>query len=209
MNLNFSHLFQAVGTWLVLIVLFTGCGPDDSDSHHDDSHSHEHAHDHGHQHGEPILGGQMVEVGHTHNPDGLLFYFAEILPSQDDTIRFYLSVEDEAGTSKPAMAKEPEIMAYVTDEEHQGEAAKEVYFKYLEESEEVSVPIFSASLPTEFEVGASFSVVIPKMTLGGERMSFSFKVKSSSAPGSGASSQSGAPSSEESGDEKLTDGNAK
>jgi len=209
MNLSFSHLFQAVGTWLVLIVLFTGCGPDDSDSHHDDSHSHEHAHDHGHQHGEPILGGQMVEVGHTHNPDGLLFYFAEILPSQDDTIRFYLSVEDEAGTSKPAMAKEPEIMAYVTDEEHQGEAAKEVYFKYLEESEEVSVPIFSASLPTEFEVGASFSVVIPKMTLGGERMSFSFKVKSSSAPGSGASSQSGAPSSEESGDEKLTDGNAK
>ena len=67
MNLSFSHLFQAVGTWLVLIVLFTGCGPDDSDSHHDDSHSHEHAHDHGHQHGEPILGGQMVEVGHTHN----------------------------------------------------------------------------------------------------------------------------------------------
>ena len=173
MNLSFSHLFQAVGTWLVLIVLFTGCGPDDSDSHHDDSHSHEHAHDHGHQHGEPILGGQMVEVGHTHNPDGLLFYFAEILPSQNDSIRFHLSVEDEAGTSKPAVSKEPDIMAYVTDEEHQGEAAKEVYFKYLEESEEVSVPIFSAShLPTEFEVGASFSVVIPKMTLGGERMSF-------------------------------------
>ncbi len=209
MNLNFSHLFQAVGTWLVLIVLFTGCGPDDSDSHHDDSHSHEHAHDHGHQHGEPILGGQMVEVGHTHNPDGLLFYFAEILPSQDDTIRFYLSVEDEAGTSKPAMAKEPEIMAYVTDEEHQGEAAKEVYFKYLEESEEVSVPIFSASLPMEFEVGVPFSVVIPKMTLGGERMSFSFKVKSSSEPDSGASSQSEASSSEEPGGEKLTDGNAK
>lgn len=209
MNLSFSHLFQAVGTWLVLIVLFTGCGPDDSDSHHDDSHSHEHAHDHGHQHGEPILGGQMVEVGHTHNPDGLLFYFAEILPSQNDSIRFHLSVEDEAGTSKPAVSKEPDIMAYVTDEEHQGEAAKEVYFKYLEESEEVSVPIFSASLPTEFEVGASFSVVIPKMTLGGERMSFSFKVKSRPAPDSGASSQSGAPSSEESGDEKLTDGNAK
>lgn len=209
MNLSFSHLFQAVGTWLVLIVLFTGCGPDDSDSHHDDSHSHEDAHDHGHQHGEPILGGQMVEVGHTHNPDGLLFYFAEILPSQNDSIRFHLSVEDEAGTSKPAVSKEPDIMAYVTDEEHQGEAAKEVYFKYLEESEEVSVPIFSASLPTEFEVGASFSVVIPKMTLGGERMSFSFKVKSRPAPDSGASSQSGAPSSEESGDEKLTDGNAK
>ena len=209
MNLSFSHLFQAVGTWLVLIVLFTGCGPDDSDSHHDDSHSHEHAHDHGHQHGEPILGGQMVEVGHTHNPDGLLFYFAEILPSQNDSIRFHLSVEDEAGTSKPAVSKEPDIMAYVTDEEHQGEAAKEVYFKYLEESEEVSVPIFSASLPTEFEVGASFSVVIPKMTLGGERMSFSFKVKSSSEPDSGASSQSGGLSSEESADEKLTDGNAK
>ena len=209
MNLSFSHLFQAVGTWLVLIVLFTGCGPDDSDSHHDDSHSHEHAHDHGHQHGEPILGGQMVEVGHTHNPDGLLFYFAEILPSQNDSIRFHLSVEDEAGTSKPAVSKEPDIMAYVTDEEHQGEAAKEVYFKYLEESEEVSVPIFSASLPTEFEVGASFSVVIPKMTLGGERMSFSFKVKSSSATDSGASRQSGAPSSEESVEEKLTDGNAK
>ena len=209
MNLSFSHLFQAVGTWLVLIVLFTGCGPDDSDSHHDDSHSHEHAHDHGHQHGEPILGGQMVEVGHTHNPDGLLFYFAEILPIQNDSIRFHLSVEDEAGTSKPAVPKEPDIMAYVTDEEHQGEAAKEVYFKYLEESEEVSVPIFSASLPTEFEVGASFSVVIPKMTLGGERMSFSFKVKSSSEPDSGASSQSGGLSSEESADEKLTDGNAK
>ena len=124
MNLSFSHLFQAVGTWLVLIVLFTGCGPDDSDSHHDDSHSHEHAHDHGHQHGEPILGGQMVEVGHTHNPDGLLFYFAEILPSQNDSIRFHLSVEDEAGTSKPAVSKEPDIMAYVTDEEHQGAARK-------------------------------------------------------------------------------------
>ena len=209
MNLSFSHLFQAVGTWLVLIVLFTGCGPDDSDSHHDDSHSHEHAHDHGHQHGEPILGGQMVEVGHTHNPDGLLFYFAEILPSQNDSIRFHLSVEDEAGTSKPAVSKEPDIMAYVTDEEHQGEAAKEVYFKYLEESEEVSVPIFSASLPMEFEVGVPFSVVIPKMTLGGERMSFSFKVKSSSEPDSGASSQSEASSSEEPGGEKLTDGNAK
>ena len=100
-------------------------------------------------------------------------------------------------------------MAYVTDEEHQGEAAKEVYFKYLEESEEVSVPIFSASLPMEFEVGVPFSVVIPKMTLGGERMSFSFKVKSSSEPDSGASSQSEASSSEEPGGEKLTDGNAK
>tara|TARA_Y100000814_G_scaffold117155_2_gene83817 strand:- start:86 stop:541 length:456 start_codon:yes stop_codon:yes gene_type:complete len=151
----------------------------------------------------------MVEVGHAHNPNGLLFYFAEILPGQDDSIRFYLSVEDEAGTSKPAVSKEPEILAYFTDEEHLGGAAREVYFKYLEESEEISVPIFSASLPTEFEVGGSFSVVIPKMTLGGERMSFSFKVKSSSAPDSGASSQSGAPSSEESGDEKLTDGNAK
>lgn len=209
MNLSFSALSQAVCTWLVLIVLSTGCGPGDSDSNHDASHSHEHAHDHGHQHGEPILGGQMVEVGHAHNPDGLLFYFAEILPSQDDTVRFYLSVEDEAGTSKPAMSKESEIMAYVTDKERQGEAAKEVYFKYVEESEEVSVPIFSASLPTEFEVGAPFSVVIPKMTLGGERMSFSFKVKSSSAPDSGASSQSGGLSSEESADEKLTDGNAK
>ncbi len=209
MNLSCSRLFQAVSTWLVLIVLFTGCEPVDSDSHHDDSHSHEHAHDHGHQHGEPILGGQMVEVGHAHNPNGLLFYFAEILPGQDDSIRFYLSVEDEAGTSKPAVSKEPEILAYFTDEEHLGGAAREVYFKYLEESEEISVPIFSASLPTEFEVGGSFSVVIPKMTLGGERMSFSFKFKSSSAPDSGASSQSGAPSSEESGDEKLTDGNAK
>ena len=209
MNLSCSRLFQAVSAWLVLIVLFAGCEPVDSDSHHDDSHSHEHAHDHGHQHGEPILGGQMVEVGHAHNPNGLLFYFAEILPGQDDSIRFYLSVEDEAGTSKPAVSKESEILAYFTDEEHLGGAAREVYFKYLEESEEISVPIFSASLPTEFEVGGSFSVVIPKMTLGGERMSFSFKVKSSSAPDSGVSSQSGAPSSEESGDEKLTDGNAK
>ena len=188
MNLSCSRLFQAVSAWLVLIVLFAGCEPVDSDSHHDDSHSHEHAHDHGHQHGEPILGGQMVEVGHAHNPNGLLFYFAEILPGQDDSIRFYLSVEDEAGTSKPAVSKEPEILAYFTDEEHLGGAAREVYFKYLEESEEISVPIFSASLPTEFEVGGSFSVVIPKMTLGGERMSFSFKVKSSSAPDSGASS---------------------
>ena len=90
MNLSFSPLSQAVCTWLLLIVLSTGCGPGDSDSNHDASHSHEHAHDHGHQHGEPILGGQMVEVGHAHNPDGLLFYFAEILPSQDDIVRLSL-----------------------------------------------------------------------------------------------------------------------
>ena len=172
------HLLQCFFSGLVLTLFITGCGNTKSDPNHETSHSHEHDHDHDHdhQHSEPRFGGQMVEVGHTHNPDGLRFYFAEVLPVKDNRISFYLSVEDEAGNSSSPTIASTEFMAYVSDDESETTVSREIIFQLREDNGDSPMPLFETQIPTNFVNSRLLSVVVPKLTLGGERLNFTFEV---------------------------------
>ena len=175
MRSSSSHLLQYFFSGLLLTLFVAGCGRTESDVSHESSHSHEHDHDHSHHHSEPRFGGEMVEVGHTHNPNGLLFYFAEVLPVKDNSISFYLSVEDEAGKSSSAKITGTEIMAYVSDIESETTVAREMTFEIKEHNSDNTITLLAAQIPTNFVNSRKLSVVVPKLTLGGERLNFTFE----------------------------------
>ena len=172
MRSSSSHLLQYFFSGLLLALFVAGCGRTESDSNHESSHSHEH--DHSHHQSEPRFGGEMVEVGHTHHPDGLLFYFAEVLPVKDNSITFYLSVEDEAGKSSWAKIAETEVLAYVSDIESETTVSREMTFKLQEDSN--AMTLFAAQIPTSFINSRTLSIVVPKLTLGAERLNFTFEI---------------------------------
>lgn len=174
MRSSSSHLLQYFFSGLLLALFVAGCGRTESDSNHQVSHSHEHDHDHSHHHSEPRFGGEMVEVGHTHHPDGLLFYFAEVLPVKDNSITFYLSVEDETGKSSSAKIAETEVLAYVSDIESETTVSREMTFKLQEDSN--AMTLFAAQIPTSFINSRTLSIVVPKLTLGAERLNFTFEI---------------------------------
>ncbi len=174
MRSSTSHLSQYFFLGLLLALFVAGCGRTESDSNHQVSHSHEHDHDHSHHHSEPRFGGEMVEVGHTHHPDGLLFYFAEVLPVKDNSITFYLSVEDETGKSSSAKIAETEVLAYVSDIESETTVSREMTFKLQEDSN--AMTLFAAQIPTSFINSRTLSIVVPKLTLGAERLNFTFEI---------------------------------
>ena len=173
-----SHTLRCAFSGLVLMLFAAGCENNGSDPNHEPvhSHEHEHGHDHDHHHSGPRFGGKMVEVGHTHNPEGLLFYFAEILPVKENTISLHLSVEDEAGNSKSVTITGTQVMAYVSDAELETTVSREMTFELQNNNTESPATLLSATIPTSFVKSPRLSIVVPKLTLGGERLNFSFGV---------------------------------
>ena len=173
-----SHTLQCAFSGLVLLFFAVGCENNGSDANHETGHSHEneHGHGHDHHHSGARFGGQMVEVGHTHNPEGLLFYFAEILPVTENTISLYVTVEDEAGNSNSVTITETEVMAFVSDAELETTVSREMTFELHENNTGSPATILSATIPTSLVNSPRLSIVIPKLTLGGERLNFSFEV---------------------------------
>jgi len=171
-----SHTLQGAFSVLVLMLFVAGCGNNGSDSKQETVHSHEDEHGHDHHHSEARFGGQMVEVGHTHNPEGLQFYFAEILPLKENTISFHLSVEDEDSNTNSPTITGTEVLAYVSDPEFETTVSREITFELQETNSAAPATLLSATIPEIFVNSQRLSIVIPKLTLGGERLNFTFGV---------------------------------
>ncbi|MEM7474947.1 MAG: hypothetical protein AAF483_08140 [Planctomycetota bacterium] len=141
--------------------------------------AHDHSHSHGHRHGEPLFGGEIVAIGHSHHKDGEQHFHAEVLPVADGKLTMHLLTEED-GEGKSYPVKETEILAYMGLPEDSPTMAQEVAFKPSSESEESSE--FVVEIP-EYLLGKAIEVVIPKIVLGGERLSFDFKLKGDIATG--------------------------
>ena len=177
-----SHsLFRVAFICSILTIPISGCKQQTSTTTNDSTHSHDH--NHGHRHGKPLFGGRVVEIGHTHKSDGLVFYFAEILPEKDNTIRLYISTENEKGKSQAAAIETPTVAAYATDGKEASMFSKEMIFKRIQEDGEITAVLLSGTIPTDLLTNKELSLVVPKIVLGGERLSFSIPIKRNPAQG--------------------------
>jgi hypothetical protein len=175
MTFSFVSLLRAMLIYPALAMSIAGCQQRDSTPKGDSSHSHNHNHEH--HHGEPQFGGRIVEIGHTHNPDGLTFYLAEILPEKNKTIRLHVSAENENSDSTAVAMEASPIAAYVTDPEGDSIFSKEIIFATSKGNSDVPATLWSADIPDDLLDRKQLSLVIPKVVLGGERLSFSFTIK--------------------------------
>lgn len=150
----------------------------DHEHHHDDGFhgEHAHGHSHSHRHGEPLHGGRIVSIGHTHHGEGASHFHAEVMPIEDDTIRFHLLTESDEGKSIDLAIKQTEIPGIISIRSAES-VSVDCIFKGAGEDGESSE--FSLEIPDRLAKGESFSVVIPKLTVGGHRQNFSFTAKRS------------------------------
>ena len=148
----------------------------DHEHEHADGHEgrHSHPHSHSHRHGEPLHGGRIVSIGHTHHQDGEAHYHAEVMPVTDGTITFHILTESVDGASRDFPVEATEVTAYVNASK--GESTQPV--RALETTfAAVGAPgsaEFRSAVPEQFAQIARLSIVVPKIVLGGERFSFSF-----------------------------------
>ncbi|MBA60908.1 MAG: hypothetical protein CMJ76_00940 [Planctomycetaceae bacterium] len=188
MSASFQVYLRYFCSILTLTLLVAGCEQQQTTSKRGAEHTHDHDHDHGHVHAEPAFGGQIVDVGHTHGANGLLFYYAEILPVADNTMSLYVAVADETGKEHSVSMEETELMAYVTDAEQETSVTKEVILKIKDTGEPVL--FLSASIPADFSNSRRLSVIVPKLTFGNERLNFGFEVDSENSKIPGQSDNS-------------------
>lgn len=157
-------------------------GVGDSHEHeHDDDFegSHAHGHLHGHRHGKPLHGGRVLSVGHTHHKGGATHFHVEVMPMTDDSVRFFLQTEDAAGEAIDCEIDDTEIEALISVRGMEA-ASKEVRFQAVTKG---MCAEFVLQLPDDLASGNEFSVIVPKLKLGGQRQNFSFKIGREAASG--------------------------
>jgi|GEM_PF-1047275 len=174
MHLRNTSLSLLILTCTPLIMMATGCKQQSVTNTDDSTHSHDH--NHGHHHSEPLFGGQLVEIGHTHKRDGIAFYFAEILPEQNNTIRLYISVERKNEKPKPAAIEASTVAAYAADAANASMFSKEVVLTRDAEMADIPAVLLSGPIPADLLHKDQISLVVPKIILGGERLSFSLSI---------------------------------
>ena len=155
-------------------------GDDDHEHEHKDGFrgAHSHDHSHGHRHGDPLHGGRVVSVGHTHHKDEVAHFHAEVMPVTDNTICFHILTETEDGVSSDHAIDVMEIPAIISVKNQESNSA-ECVFKGVGAGKAASE--FKLQIPERLAEGDSFSVVVPKVKLGGIRQNFSFTVSRTAA----------------------------
>ena len=150
----------------------------DHEHHHDDGFQGEHAHghSHSHRHGEPLHGGRIVSIGHTHHGKGATHFHAEVMPIVEDTIRFHLLTESDEGKSIDLAIEQTEIPGIISIKSAES-VSVDCVFKGTGDGDESSE--FFLKIPERLTRGEAFSVVIPKLTVRGHRQNFSFTAKRS------------------------------
>ncbi|TWU05163.1 hypothetical protein CA54_58510 [Symmachiella macrocystis] len=142
-------------------------------SHNEDHHGlHSHAHDH--SKAQPLHGGELVEVGHTHNKDGARHYFAEVMPLHAGEVQFFLARESDHSGLEDYRPDTREIVALVDAVSEKRPTSKEIRFA----AEDIDgQPLkFSANLNDVYPDAEELMIVIPKLKVGQERMNFSFSI---------------------------------
>ena len=147
-------------------------GDDDHEHEHKDGFkgAHAHGHSHSHRHGEPLHGGRIVSIGHTHHKDGATHFHAEVMPLIGDSIRFHLLTENDAGESEDFPIEATEIPGLISIK---GREANPTEFPFVAVEGGAE---FCLEIPEHMRDGVAFSVVIPKVKLSGDRQNFSFSV---------------------------------
>ena len=143
--------------------------------HRDHEDGHEHGahgtHSHSHRHGEPLHGGRVVTIGHTHHGKGETHFHAEVMPVVGDTVRFHLLTESEDGESIDLPIEQKEISALISIKSRETKTFERPFVAVGDGEQSAE---FELTIPKQLTEGQSFSVVVPKITLGGHRQNFSF-----------------------------------
>lgn len=155
---------------------------------HSAGHDHAHAHGHDHEHGDPLYGGETVEIGHSHHASGETYYHAEVMPVAEGRITFHVLTETADGKSEPCEVAQTTITAYAGRPDRDASQAQEVAFS--SDGEEGGAT-FAAPIPESLLDSERLFVVVPKIELGGEQLSFSFTATKPNEP---APSESGSAS---------------
>ena len=148
-----------------------------------EGHSHKHgsayAHAHPHAQGSPLHGGRIVAIGHSHHGSEETHYHAEIMPIVDGKIMFHVLTDNKAGQSQLVRVAATMIEAYVDPLDKETARAYEVVFSSEEHDRGAT---FVATVPEVLQDCQRMSVVVPKIELGGQRLSFSFTTAAEDAP---------------------------
>ena len=157
-------------------------GDDDHEHEHKDGFrgTHAHGHTHSHRHGEPLHGGRIVSIGHTHHKGGATHFHAEVMPLTGDSIRFHLLTESDSGESKDFPIKVTEIPGLISLKGKES-ASTDCMFTAVGTADTASE--FTVEIPEFLREGDAYSVVIPKVKLDGNRQNFSFSVTRKKADG--------------------------
>ncbi|MDG1896030.1 MAG: hypothetical protein P8J37_14090 [Fuerstiella sp.] len=171
-------------------------GDDDHEHEHKDGFkgSHAHGHSHSHRHGEPLYGGRIVSIGHTHHKDGATHFHAEVMPLTDNTVRFHLLTESDDGNSKGYPVDDAEIPALISIKARES-SATECSFVAIGDGNTSAE--FALEIPESVHEGEAFSVVIPKVKLDGNRQNFSFSISRNKADNDAVAADSALESSDE------------
>ena len=100
-----------------------------------------------------------------------------ILPEKDSTIRIHISAETENGETKVATIENATVEAYVTDPEEESMFSEEIVFTLRKEDGDIAETLLCADIPADLLKKNRLALVVPKIVLGGERLSFSLTVE--------------------------------
>ena len=144
----------------------------DHDHHHADhtEGAHSHPHSHPHRHGEPLHGGRIVSIGHTHHRDEVTHYHAEVLPLLDGAVTLYLLTESPDGELIEFPVPAEEFAALIGADDIA--LARNVTF--APDGDDATTARFIAKLDPELIGGGPVTFVVPRITLDGNRLSFRF-----------------------------------
>ena len=190
-----STIKQVQLLWTALLVIFAvGCDLNPSaqlpgtsrDIVHEHRHQHggghEHDHDHGdgHRHDDPPRGGKVISIGHSHHADEVTSFHAEVMAVVAGEISFHLLTGNNEADLRPLQIEESEVLAYINRHDDPASRAHEIVFRA--QSEQRGRSMFSAAIPDSLSNSQRFTVVVPKVTLGSERTSFSFDAERRGPP---------------------------
>ena len=167
-------LAKTVLLHLVLTSAFLGC--ENSNSTPDQDELHVHTDNHGHVHSPPRFGGQISEIGHTHGTEGLIFYYAEALPDSGNTVRLYISSEDEQGNSTNAEIDGSSVLAYLAGADEDSRLSRKITFTATAATDDPTVTFLTAEIPKDLRDTKQLSLVCPKIVLGGQRSNFMLSI---------------------------------
>ncbi|REJ83651.1 MAG: hypothetical protein DWQ34_22750 [Planctomycetota bacterium] len=170
-----------------VLLVAVGCERQNSsrittDTHEDVEHEHRHAdrteemHTHPHanpqRHREPLHGGRIVPIGHTHHDEDVTHYYAEVLPVHEGAITLYLLTESPDGELVEFPVPTAEFTALVAGDDVA--LAREVIFAPV--GDDRTSARFVAAVDSDLIGRGTATFVVPKITLDGNRLSFSFPV---------------------------------
>lgn len=153
---------------------------DDHEHEHKDgftgSHSHEHTH--GHRHDKPLYGGVLVSIGHTHHKGGAKHFHAEIMPLKGDTIRLHVLTDGADGGLQDCPVESKELTALISVP---GNESLSKQISLMAVGDGPAAAEFQLTIPEEIAGSDSYSVVVPKIELDGQRQNFSFRARRASS----------------------------